>query len=680
MSRAEVPAPAPVEHESKPGPEHDDGDPPIWLRREARYGLAAVLSVVVLVSIMIFNKGRGTRDRAVKNPVVAQIATSAVTHPTAPVPTTPPRPDTLPADAVAAKNNNVKVGTGDPLQLVAMADNGAKAPDDASARTEPVEPTPENKANDAEKDKTQDVPTPVPAPAPTVDPGGASSEANPPLPTPAPVDPTAMPAEPSELALPQPAPVVDKANPAPEPKTPAPAPAVVPDETPKPQPEPVAPAPVEPQPKPEPPAESPAPTPAPVTPEPAPELKPAEAPLAQIPAELQGPTDPRATTPAPMPTPAAAPETKAPVLPDPPVVTPEPGPVPVEEPAPTPELAPTPAPAPTPEPAPTPVEAKPSAEISKAPAPAAEPANPPTPAPTHEPGPTPSPTGLPTLAPAPAPAPEPAHPLTPTASKTETPTPAGPDEWVALPTVAKGQSLDDQSEPSTPKASASASIDRASTSSAATNPAPSARSNEEPDDDGQVEPVPHVVQRGENFWTISRLYYGSGRFWKALWAANRSIVPAPEKLYVNQTIRIPPPESLDRSLIEPDRSSRPTRESASSASTSVHRVSRPAAFEGDDAGTQASAGGEIELPTSDPFSDEDRDGSEPATAPPAKARRPSYRVRADETVRTIARDVLGDSRRANEILELNPGVINDPYHLIPGQLLELPEDADIDRR
>ena len=44
-------------------------------------------------------------------------------------------------------------------------------------------------------------------------------------------------------------------------------------------------------------------------------------------------------------------------------------------------------------------------------------------------------------------------------------------------------------------------------------------------------------------------------------------------------------------------------------------------------------------------------------------------------MRTIARDMLGDSHRSSEILDLNRDLIDDPAHLIVGQVLELPEDA-----
>ena len=50
-------------------------------------------------------------------------------------------------------------------------------------------------------------------------------------------------------------------------------------------------------------------------------------------------------------------------------------------------------------------------------------------------------------------------------------------------------------------------------------------------------------------------------------------------------------------------------------------------------------------------------------------------MRPYDTLRSIARDMLGDSRRSGEILDLNRGVIDDPSQLIVGQVLELPEDA-----
>jgi nucleoid-associated protein YgaU len=60
----------------------------------------------------------------------------------------------------------------------------------------------------------------------------------------------------------------------------------------------------------------------------------------------------------------------------------------------------------------------------------------------------------------------------------------------------------------------------------------------------------------------------------------------------------------------------------------------------------------------------------------APVNRPIYKVRRYDTLRSIARDTLGDPRRASEILAINREVIDDPANLISGQLLELPDDAD----
>jgi nucleoid-associated protein YgaU len=202
----------------------------------------------------------------------------------------------------------------------------------------------------------------------------------------------------------------------------------------------------------------------------------------------------------------------------------------------------------------------------------------------------------------------------------------------------------------------------------------------------RVEPVPHVVQRGENFWSISRLYYGSGRFYMALWKANSAQVAAPDKLYRGTTIRIPPPEELDRTLVPPPESRRASRAAADppTAPALLRRTSAPAGGgERAIAPLRRSSDVELALPIADPLAD--RDSPQPDaidSAPEVRYRpsRPVYKVRKNETLRSIARDKLGDSHRADELLDLNRDVIDDPYHLTPGQLIELPDDARIGRR
>ena len=63
-------------------------------------------------------------------------------------------------------------------------------------------------------------------------------------------------------------------------------------------------------------------------------------------------------------------------------------------------------------------------------------------------------------------------------------------------------------------------------------------------------PYTHTVRSGENFWTISRLYYHSGRYYMALWDANKKAVPAPDRLVVGDKIIIPRADQLDPSMIQ----------------------------------------------------------------------------------------------------------------------------------
>ena len=63
-------------------------------------------------------------------------------------------------------------------------------------------------------------------------------------------------------------------------------------------------------------------------------------------------------------------------------------------------------------------------------------------------------------------------------------------------------------------------------------------------------PYRHTVKSGENFWTISKLYYRSGRYYMALWDANKKAVPAPDRLVVGDKIIIPRADQLDPAMIQ----------------------------------------------------------------------------------------------------------------------------------
>lgn len=195
-----------------------------------------------------------------------------------------------------------------------------------------------------------------------------------------------------------------------------------------------------------------------------------------------------------------------------------------------------------------------------------------------------------------------------------------------------------------------------------------------------MDTILHKVQPGENFWTISRTHYASGRYYRALGKANSDQFQRLKDLYVGAVIRIPPPEDLDPSLIDPpggrsarnrdpDAAEEPTVQVASDAPR-IRRSRR--------------AEGELNLPVSDPDAEQasDRDDRrrrsprEEFDAPAPRRAAPVHKVRSRETLRSIARDRLGDSRRYREILDLNMDAIPDPANLTPGQVLDLPDDAE----
>lgn len=557
------------------------------LKREARFGLAALLSFLILVGVLIVNRGPKTKK-----------SDAGKAPPTAALPG--PKTSSGEKDSAATAEPTRK-----PVQL-ALNDAPASGDSDSKDKGGKGEPTPPKGL----------------APAPTEEEGEKKADN---AQAPAPAKP-----EPDKAQATEPAPVA-----------PAPAPAVV---EPPPEPTPIA-AP-EPAPAPasapvDPPIQTPTPAPADLGPAVAPEPMPVE-PMPTAPAPTP---EPPQTAPAPMPTPA-------------PITGPEPMPKPAT-PEPTPAEPLTPPTTPVPKPAdPKPAEEPAPVTLPNAPAAQAEPAKPETsPATT---APVTAPATTPVAAPTPAPTPAPAKPAAEVATD---------GNWIPLPNGGRRKVVVDDDERKSPDPAPV--VERERPTPVEVRPAATAdRGSAGADEHGQVETVPHVVQRLENFWTISRLYYGSGRFYKALWSANRGTVQQIDKLYVGQTIRIPPPESLDPALIDPERAN-PT----SGTSAPVRKTSRAAAPGPKVAKT--GGGSEVDLPVTDPFARRKGGADEPDAEAEAAARvrRPIHKVMPRETLRSIARDTLGDSHRADEILDLNTDVIDDPAHLVTGQVLKLPDDA-----
>ncbi len=352
-----------------------------------------------------------------------------------------------------------------------------------------------------------------------------------------------------------------------------------------------------------------------------------------------------------------------------PATPPEAPPVaPVAEPAAAPtvvETAPTSQPVPEPKPIAAPVEpaviAAPNPPEA-APIVAAEPGKVDPPAPDPEPAVVASPT-------APQPTKSPVLEPVPTATAdqgAEATTSTRGDNWLVMPSAGKRPSGVTSSDiGSTESSNGDASPARGRSRVADGPPV-----RDDPGQSaGQAGLVLHTVQPGENFWTISQQYYNSHRYYKALHKANAGQVPDIKELYVGTVLRIPPPETLDRSLV-----SAPVLGAALDGAT----VSR-ASSAGKSGDTDTDSG--VEIPPTRTTRPGYRRLRARPTEPTEAPRRPTYQSKANDTLRSVARDTLTDSHRANEIFNLNRDLLSDPKGPIPaGTTLTLPEDAVIGGR
>lgn len=717
--------------------------------KNPRAALAVGLTVVVLAGVMMVRAGRG---KATVAQIPAPAVEDAAGEPEKPVETAETQAE--PKDDAVVDELDDSLPAPAPAPVVDLADPApvieAMPPvDDELPAIDAVKLTSGSAPSfdlPALPELGEDAPTPAPAIAlasANISLGDGPEE-DPPLPPPAPApEPT-----PAETPAPAPEPA---AEPAPEPakdkdkekdkkeEAPAPAPDLPPDPAPAPAP---APEPAKdkgdkkekeaPAPAPDPLAEvKPAPALEPITPpDPAPAPTPVEARgLLEMPALDDLPTEPA---------PDAQPEPKA---------EPKPKPEPKAEPKPKAEPEPEPEPEPKPEAKPGPAAmglgaglgaavgalagsaigdresgadaepkpVEPPGDLDQAPLPPVEPPAEPKPEPKTEAKPA-EPNDLPVFRAVPEPsagldaAAAPAPPSAPAAAPAPEPKPADEPEregWVPIKRSAStaymlrdldpdDSQLDDDYGPRgfAPNTDPDAHADK-QVEFETHQPYPDESRTAAPAsaavDQGRMDTILHRVEPGENFWTISRTYYTSGRYYRALGQANADQFKRLEDLYVGAVIRVPPPEDLDPAYIDPPPSRADRNQNPIVSETNSRTIGSRADDEMDSGAVPVRRAGrselELHLPIAEPRAErspsaprrEDRYVAEPEFPARRNDSRPVHKVRPRETLRTIARDRLGDARRADEILDLNRQVIDDPSHLIVGQVLELPDDARASR-
>ena len=139
----------------------------------------------------------------------------------------------------------------------------------------------------------------------------------------------------------------------------------------------------------------------------------------------------------------------------------------------------------------------------------------------------------------------------------------------------------------------------------------------------------YEVRPRDNYWTISKTVYGTGRYFTALARFNRSRIPDPKKMRPGMKVLVPTREALEQA--NPD--------------LFPKRV-----LNTDPAGADSGF-----------FMDEN--GT------------PRFRVGKEDTLGSIAHAHLGRFSRWTEIYQLNRQRLNDPNKLTPGTELQLPQDA-----
>lgn len=150
----------------------------------------------------------------------------------------------------------------------------------------------------------------------------------------------------------------------------------------------------------------------------------------------------------------------------------------------------------------------------------------------------------------------------------------------------------------------------------------------------------YLVEKGDNFCTISKKVYGDDKYYRALAEHNRERVADPCRMYPGLIVIAPPRETLEQQ----------------------HATLIPK-----------------------PKVQMEAKGDQPRTAKKVTALPPGiflddkgntwYRVGKGDTISEIAQDYLGRESRKSQIVTLNRETLTDPNNLRLGQELRLPNDA-----
>ncbi len=154
------------------------------------------------------------------------------------------------------------------------------------------------------------------------------------------------------------------------------------------------------------------------------------------------------------------------------------------------------------------------------------------------------------------------------------------------------------------------------------------------------------IEPSDNFWTISRKKYGTGRYFMALSQHNLKVIPDPKRMKLGVTIATPPAAELNRMYSTLIPSAAPAEPVLAGTIQASRSTSSATATQDEMAGFFVS-----------------NDGV------------PMYRVGKEDTLSDIAQRHLGRSSRWVQVFEMNREILTDGNSLKLGTVLRLPGDA-----
>jgi nucleoid-associated protein YgaU len=159
----------------------------------------------------------------------------------------------------------------------------------------------------------------------------------------------------------------------------------------------------------------------------------------------------------------------------------------------------------------------------------------------------------------------------------------------------------------------------------------------------------YQIEPNDNYWTISRKKYGTGRYFMALAQHNTQVITDPKRMRPGVTIATPSADALERAYPQliPKVGAIDPVQTASVSTPAAESPARPAQAEED-----SEAGFFIA-----------NDGT------------PMYRVGREDTLSGISQRHLGRSSRWVQVFEMNRDVLPDGNTLKIGAVLRLPADA-----